>query len=396
MSMIHQTRVRWVVRRSLIALTLVTCGGVMLSAQAAEDRVLSPMLATAMKRDLKVSDAQLAQYFRAERIAYTRDGMVRERLGANFAGSWIERDRDGGFRYVAATSGRAPALNGVDVRRHRYSLRELQTAAASLDDVYARSADRRRLVAVQAWHVDVPNNRVVVTVGRGGLAAAVDFVARSTADAEAVRFLISEDMSPSLLADVIGGNEYTSGGGICSIGFAVTKGGTKDFATAGHCGGPGTVVRIGNATVGSVQAQNYPGGDMAWANVRSTDVLFAAVNRYSSGTTQTVLGSTEAAIGAALCRSGRTTGWRCGTITAKNVTVNYGNGNVRGLTQSNACAGRGDSGGSWITGSGQAQGTTSGGQLPANQNTNCNEAAPITWFQPSNPLLSKFKLTLFR
>ena len=79
-----------------------------------------------------------------------------------------------------------------------------------------------------------------------------------------------------------------------------------------------------------------------------------------------------------------------------NNTANYGQGNVTGLTRSTACAGRGDSGGSWITGSGQAQGVTSGGQLPAGQNTNCSVATPVTWFQPINPILSRFGLTLVR
>ena len=99
-------------------------------------------------------------------------------------------------------------------------------------------------------------------------------------------------------------------------------------------------------------------------------------------------------MGASICRSGSTTGWRCGSVTRKNVSVNYGQGTVNGLTQSTACAGRGDSGGSWITGSGQAQGVTSGGQLPAGQNTNCSVASPVSYFQPINPLISRFGLTL--
>lgn len=388
------------IRRSVLALALTGVAAVVVAAPpATEDRGgLSPVVAAAMKRDLGLDDAQLAQYFRTERAAYAQEGHVQRRLGANYAGSWIERGADGSFRYVAASAGRAPAMDGVELRQSRYPLRQLQAVAASLDDVYARSADRRRLASVYAWYVDVPNNRVVLNVAPGGMLSAIDFVARSSADAAAVRFDVSTEQAPVPFVDVIGGNEFIvvtpSGSGACSIGFAVTKGTTKGFATAGHCGGVGTTVRISNTTVGSVQGQSYPGNDMAWADVRSTDTLFAEVNRYGGGN-QAVLGSTEAAIGAAVCRSGRTTGWRCGTITAKSVTVNYGNGNVRGLTQSDACAGRGDSGGSWITGSGQAQGVTSGGQLPANQNSNCNVASPVTWFQPINPLLSKLKLTLF-
>lgn len=78
-------------------------------------------------------------------------------------------------------------------------------------------------------------------------------------------------------------------------------------------------------------------------------------------------GSTESAVGAALCRSGRTGGWRCGAIHTKNVTVSYvddnnqPDGTAIGLTQTTACAEGGDSGGSYITSAGQAQGMLSGG-----------------------------------
>src|SRR3546814_10184058 len=73
-------------------------------------------------------------------------------------------------------------------------------------------------------------------------------------------------------------------------------------------------------------------------------------------------GHAEAPIGAAICRSGRTTGWHCGAIQAKNVTVNYSSGEtVLKLTQTTACSEGGDSGGSYISGTGQAQGVLSGG-----------------------------------
>jgi streptogrisin C len=87
-----------------------------------------------------------------------------------------------------------------------------------------------------------------------------------------------------------------------------------------------------------------------------------------------------------VCRSGRTTGWRCGTILGRNETVNYPQGAVSGLTRSNACAEGGDSGGSWISGN-QAQGVTSGGS------GNCSSGG-TTWFQPVNEILGVYGLTL--
>src|SRR3546814_6452089 len=64
----------------------------------------------------------------------------------------------------------------------------------------------------------------------------------------------------------------------------------------------------------------------------------------------------------AICRSVRTTGGHCGAIQAKNVTVNFSSGEtVLNLTQTTACAEGCDSGGSYISGTGQAQGVLSGG-----------------------------------
>lgn len=385
------------VRNTAIALSLAAAVFAIGSAAATERNkpTLIKPVADAMKRDLRMNDAQLAQYFNVERTAYLNEARVAKQLGERYAGSWLERSDDGAFRYVAATTGAAKAgsVAGVELRQHRYSMRQLANAVAELDRIHAGTVRKSQLAGVYAWGVDVPTNTLVVTVASGYALRAIDFVAASSIDPGMIRFEVSPFEAPTTLLNVIGGNAYTSGGGRCSIGFASTRAGTKGFATAGHCGGVGTSVGLSGVTVGSVRAQFYPGGDMAWANVRSSDTLLGQVNRYD-GTTLRVIGRTEAAVGASICRSGSTTGWRCGSVTRKNVSVNYGQGTVNGLTQSTACAGRGDSGGSWITGSGQAQGVTSGGQLPAGQNTNCSVATPVSYFQPINPLISRFGLTL--
>ena len=57
-----------------------------------------------------------------------------------------------------------------------------------------------------------------------------------------------------------------------------------------------------------------------------------------------------------------------------------------GLSRSNACAEPGDSGGSWISGN-QAQGVTSGGT------GNCTSGGTM-WFQPVNPILQRYGLSL--
>jgi streptogrisin C len=132
---------------------------------------------------------------------------------------------------------------------------------------------------------------------------------------------------------------------------------------------------------GTFQGSSFPGNDYAWVAVNSNWVPQPWVNNYAGGNV-TVAGSTEAAVGASVCRSGSTTGWRCGTIQAKNQTVNYAEGSVSGLTRTNACAEPGDSGGSWLSGQ-QAQGVTSGGS------GNCSIGG-TTYFQPVNEILSAY------
>jgi streptogrisin C len=157
------------------------------------------------------------------------------------------------------------------------------------------------------------------------------------------------------------------------------------FVTAGHCGQAGSSTTGSNAAQGTFQAATFPGRDYAWVRVNGNWAPRGVVNDYRGGTVA-VAGSQEAPVGASVCRSGSTTGWRCGTIQAKNVTVNYPQGAVNGLTQTNACAEGGDSGGSWLSGN-QAQGVTSGGS------GNCTSGG-TTFFQPVNPILSTYGLTL--
>lgn len=385
-------------RRTAIALSMAVAALAIGNASAIERApVLSKVVASAMKRDLNMNDAQLVQYFNTERTAYVNEARIAKQLGDRYAGSWLEHGADGNYRYVVATTGSAKAVSadGIEVRQHRYTVRQLHDAVAELDAIHAGTIQKSRLAGVHAWAADVPNNKVVVTVASGHTLRAVDFIAASSIDPSMIRFELSPYEAPTPFLNVGGGLEYLSGAATCSIGFSVTYGATKGFVTAGHCGGVGTQVRLAGTLVGSVAAQAYPGNDMAAATVRSTDTLYGLVTRYN-GTYQQVFGSAVAPLGAVVCRSGRTTGWRCGYILSYNNTVNYGQGNVYGLTRSSACAGRGDSGGSWITPSGQAQGVMSGGSLPAGQNTNCGVASPVSWFQPINPILSRWSLALVR
>ncbi|WP_394537759.1 S1 family peptidase [Lysobacter enzymogenes] len=373
------------------ALAAMSSGAALASDQA------SPELKFAMQRDLGIFPAQLPQYLQTEKLARTQAAAIEREFGAQFAGSWIERKADGSFQLVAATSGarKSTTLGGVEVRNVRYSLKQLQ-ASMDLLDAGANARVKgisKPLDGVQSWYVDARNNAIVVKVDEGATEAGVDFVALSGADSAQVRV----ESSPGKLqttANIVGGIEYSiNNASLCSVGFSVTRGATKGFVTAGHCGTVNATARIGGAVVGTFAGRVFPGNDRAWVSLTSAQTLLPRVANGSSYVT--VRGSAEAAVGAAVCRSGRTTGYQCGTITAKNVTANYAEGAVRGLTQGNACMGRGDSGGSWITSAGQAQGVMSGGNVQANGN-NCGIPASqrSSLFERLQPILSQYGLSL--
>ncbi|WP_162872831.1 S1 family peptidase [Austwickia chelonae] len=202
---------------------------------------------------------------------------------------------------------------------------------------------------------------------------------------------------------IYGGQEIRADKFMCSLGFNAKKGNQDVFITAGHCTGGGVNFTRNNKPLGKAQASNYPGADMGYATLEAGWSGKEAVDKYN-GKAVVVKGSEEAPVGAAVCKSGRTTGWTCGTITAKNVTVNYrsksgGTERITGLTQTNVCTSSGDSGGAWIAGE-QAQGVHSGGNgnkivdLKAGVCRHRTGQPNIAYFQPIKPILEKYQLTL--
>ena len=75
------------------------------------------------------------------------------------------------------------------------------------------------------------------------------------------------------------------------------------------------------------------------------------------------------------------------------MTVSYSTGEtILNLTRTTACSEGGDSGGSFITGPGQAQGVLSGGSGSCKGHLPNNRTR--SFFQPVGPILSAYGLTL--
>ena len=381
---------RPVVIRVLGAMLLAAALGASASGAAALPAVAAPValepsapsaaLLSALQRDLGLSaeDAIARLSREADGAAVERD--MRQTLGATFAGAWF--DASSGRMVVALTDpARADAVRaaGAQPRVVQRDARSLDATMAELDGRAGSAPD-----SVTGWYVDAPSNSVVVTTTDP---AAGEAFAAGTDGARVQR--VTEQPRP--LADLVGGEViYAPDGGRCSIGFVATRGGTPFVITAGHCTRiGGTWTGFDRSAIGPVTRTSYPVDDFGIIQVTSGSwTPTGTVSDYAGGRVR-VTGSAEAVEGASTCRSGSSTGYRCGAILAKNQTINYGNGEViYGLTRTNACAEIGDSGGSFITGT-QAQGVTSGGV------GDCRSAGE-TFFQPVNEVLSAYGLTLVR
>lgn len=321
----------------------------------------------AMQRDLGLTKTEATQRIASEAKAAKADKVLEKSLGADYAGSWY--DAKAGTLVVAVTDS---AKVGA-VKAQGAQARTVQRSAADLD-AYMKSLDAQKASApsdVAGWYVDPAANKVVVPAA--DTAAATAFVKKAGVPVSAVEVERSAEAPKPLYQ---GGDAYYIGGARCSIGFAVNGG----FVSAGHCGRTGATT---SNPSGTFAGSSFPGNDYAF--IRSSATITGTVNNYSGGSVA-VRGSQDAAVGSTICRSGSTTGWRCGTIQARNSTVNYSEGSVTGLIRTSACAEPGDSGGSAITGN-QAQGVTSGGS------GNCSSGG-TTYFQPVNEILSAYGLTL--
>ncbi|WP_328876159.1 S1 family peptidase [Streptomyces sp. NBC_00287] len=369
--------------RSRAAALLLALGAAVASlaptAQATPDvPEMSPGLVQAMQRDLHLTKSEAERRLTAERQAITVDPRVKSLAGSSYAGSWF--DADTGKLTVATTD---PSLAGelraagADVRRAVYSAARLDAAKEHLDRAEAPKG-------VTAWRVDHKANRVMVDVVASQRS---DNDVRSFVDkalrAGPIQIREVSAAPRTFAAGTVGGDPYYTGNVRCSIGFSVHGG----FVTAGHCGQSGAAVRGWDHTaVGTFQGSSFPDNDYAWVSVGNGWWTVPVVLGWGTVPDQLVRGSNEAPVGASICRSGSTTRWHCGTVLAKNETVNYSQGAVRQLTKTSVCAEPGDSGGSFISGD-QAQGVTSGGW------GNCSSGGQ-TWYQPVNEILNRYGLRL--
>ena len=335
----------------------------------------------AMKRDLKLTDTQIAERLRTEAAAPVVQQRLKAKLGKAYGGAWIKKgDERLTVAVTTETAAKQVRAEGAEAQIVDHSESALAADRAKLDKRGAKADD-----TIRSWRIDPATNSVVVTVKPGAEAKARKFAKDSGVGEITVE---TSAIAPKPVYDIRGGDQYViNGNTLCSVGFPARRGGAPGFVTAGHCGGRGAPVKgYNNVDLGSFQESEFPNTDMAYVAANGNWTPQPWVNNYSGGNV-VVAGSNDAAIGSSICRSGRTSSWTCGTLQGRNETINYSNGPVYGMSRMSACANPGDSGGSVIAGN-QAQGVTSG------ISGGCGSANPQTWFPPVNPILSRWGIAL--
>jgi streptogrisin D len=307
--------------------------------------------------------------------------------GSNSAGVYLDR---AGHVNVAVTSRTA-----ADKIRRGGGIPHLVTRnAADLARATAALEAGARIPGT-GWWADPVTDQVVVFADNTVTGARLEKVeavvaklgsaARLTRTRTPYRYLMS------------GGDEIVADdGGYCSAGFNVqgqSDSSLKFLLTAAHC--------IKSSTYWTTEKthERFAGSWMhAWPQhdfgiakyfADTSVVHYGDVNTYQ-GSHQNISNAANVVVGQYAARTGATTGFHDGHITATNVTVNYGNGaNITGLIQSNICAAGGDSGGPLYSGS-TAYGILSGGNGQV-----CGDPAPNTAYEPVPKALAYFGVRLY-
>lgn len=155
-----------------------------------------------------------------------------------------------------------------------------------------------------------------------------------------------------------------SGAAVCAVpsGSTCRWAAPPYFLTAGHCGNDSWnwSDTQGGQEIGQTVDSHFPGTDYALVQYGDGGADHpSAVDLYDGGVQQ-ITQAADAYVGEQVQRSGSTTGVYGGTVTGLDATVNYQEGAVSGLIDTDVCAEPGDSGGSLFDGD-AAIGLTSGG-----------------------------------
>jgi streptogrisin C len=366
----------------------------------------------ALQRDLGLTKAQAERLGKLQAQALELDGQLQEELGSRFAGSVF--DAETGRLTVKVTNrsaARHARANGAAAQLVDRSLGELRKVQRGLDRSAGVTSERGRTAkadpssnALQSWYVDEATNTVVVEAKQGKMNQARKAV-RKYGDAVSLVEAEVEVVQHDSWWD--GGDHFgtspSNWANWCSAGFNVRNNstGARYMITAGHCVNSGSYV-YGHNDNGPGNPGRYFGHTLeSWytagiddAIVRGTSSTWTQgpwvdTNPYHGGVIS-INGVSRAPVGAAICKSGMTTKWTCGSIVAHNVSVTYSSGQtLYGLNQHTACTRPGDSGGAYVNNSSgwKAEGIHSGGN---GRSVACSSSSYRSYYTPMQTAMNYY------
>ncbi|MFI2369284.1 S1 family peptidase [Streptomyces sp. NPDC018833] len=274
---------------------------------------------------------------------YAQHSRIARDLGDRTAGSYL--DAASGELVITVTD--AEAAEGVRAAgaRAELVLRSKAQLRSAMDTLQAKAR-----ITGTSWGVDPSTNQVAIEADSSVSArdmARLRNVAATLGDSVRIKRV------PGIFTEeVLGGDAVYGGGYRCSAAFNVSKGSTRYFLTAGHCTNSASSwsATTGGPFIGTRVGTSFPTND--YGIVRYTDGSQPAgdVNLHN-GSNQDISSAADAIVGQSVSKSGSTTKVTSGTVTAVNVTVNYGDGAVHNLVRTTACSAGGDSGGAHFAGS---------------------------------------------
>ncbi|EHN78266.1 protease, partial [Streptomyces coelicoflavus ZG0656] len=306
-------------------------------------------------------------------------------LGDTFAGSYYD---SGAQRLVVNV---VPGEDDRVVARAKQAGAEVREVDNSMGELRsgARTLKSEASIPGTSWAIDPRTNKILVTADSTVTGDRWDRL-ESTVQSLGSGMATVRKSAGTFKTFASGGDAIFGGGARCSLGFNVTAGdGSPAFLTAGHCGVAADQWSDaqGGQPIATVDQAVFPGeGDFAL--VKYDDPATEAPSEVNLGDqTLPISRAAEAAVGQEVFRMGSTTGLADGQVLGLDATVNYPEGTVTGLVQTDVCAEPGDSGGSLFTRDGLAIGLTSGGS------GDCTVGGE-TFFQPVTTALEAVGATL--
>ncbi|MEW2168042.1 S1 family peptidase [Streptomyces sp. NPDC007084] len=312
-------------------------------------------------------------------------GALAAQLGDAFAGSYY--DAGNKQLVINVVGNNSNVVNRIEragavAHQVRNSTADLRAAAKTLKT--------EATIPGTAWSVDPKTNEIRVTADSTVTGSQWDTLT-STVENLGPDVATVKKSPGTFKTFVDGGDAIFGGGARCSLGFNVTASdGTPAFLTAGHCGVAAArwSDAQNGAPIATVDQATFPGdGDFALVKYDDPATQADSVVDVGNGQSVRIGQAADAAVGQRVFRMGSTTGLNDGNVTGLDATVNYPEGTVTGLIQTDVCAEPGDSGGSLFTQDGSAIGLTSGGS------GDCT-AGGETFFQPVTTALQAVGATL--